>query len=276
MPDLKDKVAVVTGATRGIGRQAALALARRGAHVVAVGRTSRDAPHAALPGSVVEVAEALEAWGIEAIGVQADLSDEAATAAIIDTTLDRFGRADIVVNNAAYTSNGPMLEVPWHRWQRAFRVQVVAPLQLATGFLPGMIERGHGAICNVSSGVSQSLTPGLSLYSTTKLAMERWSDYLDLELSGSGVAVNTLRVDRLVATEGWQHIADTQGVEVASGGASVIEMVEPSLVGDQIAWMLEQASSWTGNTLGIDEVATLGGPAVPPTSNEKTAKGTTS
>jgi NADP-dependent 3-hydroxy acid dehydrogenase YdfG len=94
--------------------------------------------------------------------------------------------------------------------------------------------------------------------------MERFSDYLDLELSGSGIAVNTYRVERLVETEGFQHIADTQGIEVASGGTSVDDMVSASLAGEQIAWMLEQPASWTGNTVGIDDIGALGGPAAPP------------
>jgi len=259
MTNLTDAVAVVTGATRGIGRQAALALGRRGATVVVVGRTSSEAP-GPLPGSVEETVAELESLGIEALGVQADLTDEEATQAIIERTLDRFGRADIVVNNAAYTANGPILEVPWLRWHRAFRVQVVAPLQLCQGFLPGMIQRGHGVICNVSSSVSREVTAGLSVYSTTKLAMERWSDYLDLELAGTGVAVNTLRVERIVATEGWQYVADTQGIEVATAGGPLEGVMEPGLAAEHIVWMLEQPASWTGNTVGFEDITALGGP----------------
>jgi NAD(P)-dependent dehydrogenase (short-subunit alcohol dehydrogenase family) len=264
MTDLTDTVAVVTGATRGIGLQAALRLADRGANIVVVGRTSKASPNPVLPGTVEDVADELRALGVDAIGVRADLSDEADTEAIVEATLGHFGRADILVNNAAFTSNGPMLEIPWRRWQRAFRVQVVAPLQMTMGFLPGMTERGRGTVLNVSTGASQSLMPGLSLYSTSKLAMERWSDYLDLELRGSGIAVNTLRVNRMVATEGWKHIKDTQGEEVATAGGSLANVVEASLVADQLLWMLDQPSSWTGNTVDMDDITALGGPPAPP------------
>src|SRR5579872_5702107 len=109
--ELRDAVAVVTGATRGIGRQVAFALARNGARVVAVGRTSDQAPNPVLPGTVEEVAAELVATGAEAIGVQADLADPEATQRIVDATLEWQSRCDVLVNNAAFTSNGSIFEV---------------------------------------------------------------------------------------------------------------------------------------------------------------------
>jgi NAD(P)-dependent dehydrogenase (short-subunit alcohol dehydrogenase family) len=265
---ISGKVAVVTGATRGIGRHVALALADAGAAVVVVGRTSRCAPHSTLTGSVEETVDELTARGVEALGVQADLSDEVATQRIIDETLNMFGRCDILVNNAAYTSNGSIFTVPWQRWQRAFRVQVVAPLQLSLGFLPGMIEQGDGRILNVSSGASQALTPGLALYSTSKLAMERWSDYVDLELDDDRISVNTLRVDRIVATEGWQHVADTQGIDVATGGGSMDGIMQSNNVAQHVLWMLQQPATWSGQTVGFEHITAMGGPTTPPFATE--------
>ncbi|HSS08434.1 MAG TPA: SDR family oxidoreductase, partial [Acidimicrobiales bacterium] len=198
MPDddfeLRGAVAVVTGATRGIGKQAAWALGRAGARLVIVGRTSAAAPNPQLPGTVEGVADELAAAGIDARGVQANLVDPADTERIVASTHEWYGRCDVLVNNAAYTSNGPMIEVPWRRWQSAFRVQVVAPLQLCQGFVPGMLERGGGRVVNISSGASTSDMPNLALYSVSKLAMERWSEYMNLELGGRGVSFNTLRV----------------------------------------------------------------------------------
>jgi NAD(P)-dependent dehydrogenase (short-subunit alcohol dehydrogenase family) len=262
--DLAGAVAVVTGATRGIGHAAAWALGRAGAQIVIVGRTSEAAPNPHLPGTVEGVAAKMLDAGIDARGVQADLSDEEATRQIADHTLDWFGRCDVLINNAAFTSNGPIMEVPWRRWQRAFRVQVVAPLQLCHALVPGMLERGQGRIVNVSSGASQALSPNLALYSTSKLAMERFGDYLELEVGGRGVSFNTLRVDRLVRTEGWQYVADTQGEDIATGGAGVSGFLSPDEAAAHLVWMVRQPSAWSGQTVGFDDITALGGPPTPP------------
>lgn len=268
MPDHTDgdrRVAVVTGATRGIGRNVALSLARSGVDVVVVGRTATGSGFDSLPGSVDQtVAEIAETGGGRALGVAANLADEADTQAIVDRTLDEWGRCDVLVNNAAYTSNGPMLDVPWNRWGRAFRVQVVAPHQLAQGFLPGIRERGAGRVVNVSSGAALSVTPGLGLYSTSKQAMERWAEYLDAELRAAGetaIAVNTVRVNRLVATEGFHHVAATKGIELATGGSPDAIPVTTSSVADAIVWAIQQPLTWSGHALDLDEIAAQGGPA---------------
>jgi short-subunit dehydrogenase len=169
----------------------------------------------------------------------------------------------VLVNNAAFTSNGPIVDVPWRRWQTAFRVQVVAPLQLCQGLVPSMLERGSGRVVNVSSGASRAMTPNLALYSTSKLAMERWNESMHLELGGRGVSFNTLRVDRLVTTEGWRHVLETQGEDIATGGAGIGATMTAEAAADHILWMLRQPSSWSGQTLGFEDVTSLGGPPTP-------------
>src|SRR5690348_8933856 len=116
--DLSGAVAVITGATRGIGRETALALARAGASVVLVGRSREDGSQHALPGTLDSVAAEIAALGHPPRWVQADLTDAASAQTVIDQTLDWHGRCDILVNNAAYTSNGGILEVPWRRWEK--------------------------------------------------------------------------------------------------------------------------------------------------------------
>jgi NAD(P)-dependent dehydrogenase (short-subunit alcohol dehydrogenase family) len=258
--DLSGAVAVVTGATRGIGKQAALELGRCGARVVLVGRSADGRPNPKLPGTLESVAAEFAAEGIETRWVRADLTDAAETEQVVTETLAGWGRCDVLVNNAAYTSNGPVLDIPWQRWEKAMRAQVVAPVQLAQGFVPGMLERGVGRVVHVSSELASALTANFALYSVTKQAMERLNDYFDLELAGRGVSFNVLHIDRLVSTEGWQYVADTQGVEVATGGAPVSDMVSPNLVGRQIRWMVEQPGSWSGQIVGCGEVSRLGGP----------------
>ena len=261
--DLGGAVSVVTGATRGIGREVAAALGRAGAKVVLVGRTGRDQPHAMLPGTLEEVAAQLADEGVEARTVQADLSDAGATQRIVDDTLGWYGRCDVLINNAAFTSNGPLLEIPWRRWQTAFRLQVVAPLQLCQGFVPGMLERRGGRVINVSSGASQTLTPNLALYSVSKLAMEHWGEYLDLEAGGQGVAFNTLRIDRLVETEGFHYVLETQGEEIATAGNGMASVMTSAQAAEHLLWMLAQPSGWSGHTVGFEDITALGGPSTP-------------
>lgn len=258
--DVSGAVTVVTGATRGIGKQAAIALGRAGARLLLVGRTRADAPNRMLPGTLDSVAAELAAEGIEARVVQADLTDADQTQEIVTRTLEWFGRCDVLVNNAAYTSNGPVLEVPWSRWQKAMRAQVVAPLQLVQGFVPGMLERGSGRVVNVSSAAASSLAAGIALYSVSKQAMERLNDYLHLELGGRGVSFNVLHIERMVATEGWQHVYDTQGEAVATMGGNVSDVVAPDGVGRQIEWLVRQPAEWSGQIVSCADVARMGGP----------------
>ncbi len=257
---VEGSVAVITGATRGIGRQIAFRLGRAGARLVVVGRTGSDDPDAVLPGSLPEVVAALGEEGIEARSVQANLTSADDTARIVDRTLEWYGGCDILVNNAGYTSNGPIIDVPSSRWERAFRVQVVGPLQLCQGLLPGMLERGSGRVLSVSSGSATAISPNLALYSTSKQAMERWNASMHLELGGRGVAFNVLRVDHIVSTEGWWHVYNTQGAEIATGGAGLETLKTPEYTAECADWMIRQPDDWSGHVVGFDDIIALGGP----------------
>jgi NAD(P)-dependent dehydrogenase (short-subunit alcohol dehydrogenase family) len=258
--DLAGAVAVVTGATRGIGRETALRFGRAGARVVIVGRTTAEAPHPVLPGTLDGVLEELTTIGVDAHAVQADLMDGDDTQRVVEATLGRYGRCDVLVNNAAFTSNGPILDVPWGRWQKGFRLQTVAPLQLVQGLVPGMLERGRGRVVNISTEVSTRLVAGLALYSVTKLAMERLTEQLHHELGGRGVSFNALHLDRSAATETWRYFYDTQGPEVALAGGDLADVVSPGLVAAQIEWMIRRPSDWSGQVIGSLAIDQLGGP----------------
>jgi NAD(P)-dependent dehydrogenase (short-subunit alcohol dehydrogenase family) len=262
MEGVQGEVAVITGATRGIGRQTALALGKAGATVVVVGRTRDAAPHPVLPGTLEGVVGELEALGVEARAIQADLTDGEATQGIVDQTLDWYGRCDVLINNAAFTSNGGILDVPWRRWERGFRAQVVAPLQLVQGFVPGMLERGAGHVINISTEAAVRLDLGVSLYSVSKQAMERLNDYLHHELGGRGVSFNVLRVDLGVTTETWKYVYETQGPEIATLGGTVTETTTPEQVAAQIEWMVRQPVSWSGNIVRCRDIAVHGGPDI--------------
>jgi NAD(P)-dependent dehydrogenase (short-subunit alcohol dehydrogenase family) len=252
-------VTVITGATRGIGREIALNFGRAGAKVVIVGRTTEEAPNPFLPGTLQSVRAELHANGIEARSVQADLLDEDQTRAIVDHTLGWYGRCDVLVNNAAYTSNGPILQVPWGRWQKGMRVQVAAPLQLVQGFVPGMLERGVGRVVNISSGAAANLSPGLSLYGVTKLSMERLTQYLHAELGGRGVSFNAMHIDRAVSTETWHLVVDRQGAELGLT-SETRELMAPAVLARQVEWMVRQPADWSGHVIGLDEIEAQGGP----------------
>jgi NAD(P)-dependent dehydrogenase (short-subunit alcohol dehydrogenase family) len=255
--ELDGAVAVVTGGTRGIGRATALVLGRAGADVVVVGRHTRERPHPHSPGFVEDAVEELTAAGIDALGVAADVSDQAQVATIVERTMEWRGRCDVLINNAAYPANGGLLEVPARRWQTGFQVQVSSPLQLCQAFLPGMFERGGGRVVNVSSGASQALLPALAMYSVSKLAMERWTEYMDFELGGRGVSFNTLRVDQLVPTEGWRLTYELRGEDAATGGKGLSEFVSPDESGEFLAWMVRQPASWSGQTVGFADLRQL-------------------
>ncbi|MEE8421212.1 MAG: SDR family NAD(P)-dependent oxidoreductase, partial [Dehalococcoidia bacterium] len=205
---LAGKVAVVTGASRGIGEAIAIRYAMEGAKVVVSARTVDEGDHQ-LPGSINGVVERINAAGGEALAVRCDLSNNDDREALIKETVDGFGPVDILVNNAAVTFFIPVEEFPERRQKLMFEVQVFASFHLAQMVLPAMKEQQSGWIVNISSHAA--LHPQLSsgpgeggggtVYGMCKAALERFTTGLATEVRNAGIGVNVISPG-LVATPG--------------------------------------------------------------------------
>ena len=187
MTQLDDRVAVVTGAGRGIGRASAVLLAATGVEVACVARTTSE-----LAAAAAEV----RAAGARALEIAVDLGAAGAADVIADRVLAELGPVDILINNAAVVEPaGPTLAAGPGAWATAFAVNVDAPVRLALALLPSMLERGWGRIVNVSSGIVDhpGAMVGLNAYAATKAALEAHTLNLAAELAGSGVTANVYR-----------------------------------------------------------------------------------
>jgi 3-oxoacyl-[acyl-carrier protein] reductase len=184
MTDLSGKVALVTGAGRGIGRAIALELAGRGAHVALVSRSVTE-----LSGVANEISEA----GGHALAVLGDLSDLSELGRILDAVRSGLGDPDILINNAATVAPlGPITQLDPQDVTNALALNVVAPIVLASRMAHAMIERGWGQIVNVSSGIvaHPASMIGGTVYAASKAALEAHTLNLAAELEGTGVTVN--------------------------------------------------------------------------------------
>lgn len=227
------KVAVVTGASRGIGRAIAERFATLGASVVIAARTETSGGR--LEGSVREVEESIKAAGGRALAVACDVADPDACAALVEAARETFGPVDILVNNAALTipdrqlvrGDGPRLSVaealsilnfPLDAYRRAFEVNLFGAYRLIQLVAPDMIRHGGGNIVNISSDAAQSPgegpyreTPGLAMhaYGTSKAALEHLTRTVGYELARHDIAVNAVLPSLTI---------QTPGVVFASGG----------------------------------------------------------
>jgi citronellol/citronellal dehydrogenase len=195
---LKGKVALVTGASRGIGEAIAVRLAMEGALVVASARTANEG-ESSYPGALVDVVARIQGAGGQADYVQADLGRPDARERLVAETLHRHGRIDILVNNAAALMGGPFAALSEKRLRAIFEINVFAAFDLAQRAAPQMRERRSGAIVNISSGASAHPVapfdpPGAGgiLYPMTKAALERFTTALAQELYADNISVNSL------------------------------------------------------------------------------------
>ena len=205
---LAGQVAVVTGASRGIGEAIARRFAMEGAKVVVSARTVEAEEHY-LPGTITDTVARINAAGGEAIAVRADLALATDRAALIDAAISAYGAVDILVNNAAITYFIPVETFPEKRFRLMMDVQVWAPFDLSQRVLPGMKERGRGWILNISSHAAihpQKDLPGRggTVYGMCKAALERFTTGLAQEVFNDGIGVNVISPG-LVATPGVMH-----------------------------------------------------------------------
>jgi NADP-dependent 3-hydroxy acid dehydrogenase YdfG len=211
---LQNKVAVVTGASSGIGAAVARALNAEGARVALAARRE-DA--------LLEVRSGLESRG-QSIVVPADVTDREQVRSLVARAEDRLGPVEILINCAGVMYYTLMKNIRTEEWERTVEVNCKGAINCVGAVLPGMLERGRGHIVTISSDAGRKVFPGLAVYSASKFFVEALSQGLRLETAGTGLKVTTVQPGN-VATDLISMSADEEALEEYGqpGGARVLD-----------------------------------------------------
>ena len=201
---LADKVAIITGSSRGVGKFMALEMAREGCNIVVAARTEQE-QDPKLPGTIHETVEELRALGVRAVPVRTDVTDEESVQAMVRTAIDEFGHVDILINNAGVMFPGKLWEIPIKRWDLVMRVNVRGPVLCCQAILPHMIERKEGVIINISSIAADQVGAANASYSVSKQALRKLSEGLSDEVKEYNIRVYSLSPEGLVVTPGTMY-----------------------------------------------------------------------
>ena len=229
---LSGQVAIVTGASRGIGRAIAIALAERGANVAVAARTEP------VPGTIEETAALVEKAGGRALPIEMNVASEADVQRTVEETMARFGRIDILVNNAGTNWSRPVHEFEAARWELILKVNTLGPFLCAKYVIPHMMKQGSGHIINVSSIAAVRVHEGSSAYSSSKAALEALTMALANELHQHRVCCNAIRLEGVVETPGTTMLL--QSTRAAS------DMWPPEIMGEAAAYLCQQPFPFTG------------------------------
>lgn len=251
---IKDKVALITGGNRGIGRATAIELAREGCLLIITGR---DAD--ALEAVRTEIAQ----LGAEVVSIEADLATESEVESLISGATKAFGRVDILFNNAGHSHPSTTLTTTDGEWRLMLDVHLLATVRTCRALAPAMRDRGWGRIINTASIAGLSPMKGIPDYSAAKAAIISYTRSLAMELSSKGVTANAL-CPGLVHTEIWETFADQIGPSIgktrqqifdaaASQGSAIKRYARPEEIGKVVAFLASEAASYvSGSSIQVD------------------------
>ncbi len=248
---MSNPVAFITGASRGIGAEAAVALAREGYNVGITARTLQDGEThdhngilAPLPGSLAATAKKVEAQGGQALCLQADILDESAIVGALQQTLDTFGRIDLVFNNATYQGTGtmePVLDLKREYFDAIYQANIFSPLAIVKAVLPHMQHQGGGIIINMLSATAYTdppAPPGAGgwgfAYASSKAALGRMAGCLHAEHGSAGVRVFNAEPGTVITEAMKQAGIDEAVLKYASPCSAVA-------VAEVIAWLSQHS-----------------------------------
>lgn len=246
---LNAKNALVTGASRGIGRAIALQLASRGASVALNYRSRKD--------DAESTAEAIRATGVEALTVQGDVADEQGVRRMAAEAAEKLGSVDILVNNAGLLYPGRLLDHRELEFDQMWRTNVKGVVYASAAVAPGMIERGWGRIINLSSNAALGTSmPGTTLYAATKAAVLALTKRFALELGEHGITVNAV-LPGFTKTDMTLADKDAETQEAVIRRVSELSMLgrvgEPEDIASVVAFLASDDSSFmTGQYLMAD------------------------
>ena len=229
-PNLKGRVAVITGASRGIGKALALRLAAEGADVAVAAKSEQSTDR--LPGSIHETADAVRRLGRRALAVATDVRDEAAIRNLMERTIAELGRLDILVNNAGAIWLKPIAETPPKRFDLVMGVNVRAAFIACHYALPQMVKQQWGHVLNMCPRLSPEASPGKVGYMISKLGMARLAIGLAAEHRQDNIAANTLWPRTIIESQAsinWQMADRSQWrtPEILCDAACAIFAQEP-------------------------------------------------
>lgn len=209
---LEGQVAIVTGASRGLGQYCALGFALEGAKVAVAARTVEE-KDPRLPGTIYHTAKLIEDAGGQALPVICNVADISSIQEMTDQVMDRWGQIDILMNNAAIQPPGANASITAKHWELQYRINVHGPFHCIRSVLPTMSKQKRGNIINISSAASQWGSP----YGGTKRALEAMTEGFAAELKKQGIVVNALLPVSAIETPGFtfaQLPRDEQGSNV--------------------------------------------------------------
>ena len=202
-PDLSGKAAVVTGASRGIGKAIAVGLGKAGCGVVVAAKSEKDRDH--LPGTIHDTCEEIEVAGGRAVPIRTDVRDEAAVEAMVGAATDSFGQLDILVNNAGALWWKPIEETPPRRFDLVVGVNVRAAFLASHFALPVMKEQGFGLVINIAPPLEESFMEGKVGYGISKLGMTLHALGMAAETAPFGVGACALWPATVVESQASIH-----------------------------------------------------------------------
>ncbi len=225
--ELADKVAIVTGGGRGIGRACALELAGAGAHIVLISRTTTE---------LDAVAGEVEALGSKALALPCDISDYDACNDIVHEAVSAFGRIDVLVNNAGTGAPTPVMDSDPADWAGVIAVNLIGPYNMSRAVLPHMVDTGGGRIIMIGSGMGHSPAAGFSAYGSSKAGLSYLMKTISEEVWAHGIDVNEV-VPGPVAT---RLTAALVQVGAAPEGLPSERVKSPTEVAELVGWLARQ------------------------------------